>query len=288
LNKNLLRRSAKPLLGLAILGLLIAQLDFRLLREVVLDVDIYFFSFSLLSCVLANVLCALRWQRIAEIYGLKISVREALTLYFQGVSANTVLPGGIVGGDVWRTIGLVRKNFNKLDSARSVLLDRASGLWALSLISSAALVISWVSSDVLRGLSPALVGFYGFGLAAIVSSVFLGLFASFRLEGNAVFRTKAISIVSQILFIVGFWCCLQATGAEVDPVISTAACAAIFLGAVVPASVGGFGSREFASVFVLGFIGVSQEAGFVASVLFGLTATIQGIAFLPLVFRREG
>jgi glycosyltransferase 2 family protein len=285
--KNTIKKSFKPLLGLLILVLIIVQLDSTLLKDIIVKVDILLFLGSVTLCTIANILCALRWQKIASRFGPLLNSREFLKAYFQGVTANTVLPGGIIGGDIWRAISLGSKGFAKGKASLTVMLDRIAGFWALGIISFAALIVAFLGSNALFHVSPTLVGIYGLVLCLVAILPLLGVFFGFMAESSAVYKTALISVSSQCLFIAGFWCCLRAVGSDLDTLLLAAACAAIFLGAVVPASIGGFGSREVASIFFLGALGVSHEASFVSSVMFGLTSTIQGILFLLLFLRKS-
>jgi uncharacterized membrane protein YbhN (UPF0104 family) len=82
--------------------------------------------------------CGLRWRKIVTQLGQPLEKRLALNLYFQGITANTVLPGGIIGGDIWRIFGLSTLGMSKKIATQSVVMDRAIGFWALSTISLAA------------------------------------------------------------------------------------------------------------------------------------------------------
>lgn len=285
MNKELLSRIGKPVLGLGLLLLLVSQLDMERLRSIASQISVPWFLAALILAVLANALCALRWRKIVGIFGHAISPNEAIRLYFQGVTANTVLPGGIVGGDIWRTIGLARKGVSKMGAARTVLLDRVAGFWGLSLLSLAALGIAWSTNQIPAGIASEFAVIYGFLLAGAAIAPMAGFVVKLSRESGAIFQTTAFSITVQLMTMMAFWCCLMAVGSDIRIALLASVCAGIFLGAVVPASIGGFGSREVAAVFFLSAVGISPEPGFVASFLFGLTATIQGLAFFLLVLK---
>lgn len=285
MNKDLLKRFGKPALGLGLLLLLVSQLDTKQLGRVLADISLPWFIAAVLLATAANLTCAFRWQKIVAMFGRQMSGSEALRLYFQGVTANTVLPGGIVGGDIWRTVALVRKGETKINAARTVLLDRVSGFWGLALLSLAALGVAWWGGEIAAGSHGALVGIYALALGAVGLAPLAGFLIRLSRESVAILKTIPFSAAAQLLTMIAFWCCLSAVGVGTNLAMLASVCAGIFLGAVVPASIGGFGSREVAAVFFLAAIGVSPEPAFVASFLFGLTATIQGLLFFLLVLK---
>lgn len=281
-NTETLRRLIRPLLGLALLLSVLSQLQIERLQAAWFDVHPGWCAGAFLSALGANVLCALRWQHIVADFGGSISKPAAIALYFQGVAANTVLPGGIVGGDIWRTLGLAKQGMSKLIAAKTVFLDRASGFWSLSVLAVPALLVS-------RGRAlvdaPAAMGvLYSAAMLAIALGPFV-LLPLRAAQSRIIFKTAAVSIASQALTIFAFVACLRAVNVTADLTAIAALCAGIFLGAVVPASIGGFGSRELASLFLLSVLGIAPEAAFLGSVLFGLTATLQGLISLAIWIR---
>jgi len=62
----------------------------------------------LILASLANLTCALRWKAIVVELGQPLTSSSAIVLYFQGVTANTVLPGGLsaaMSGVRWGSLG---------------------------------------------------------------------------------------------------------------------------------------------------------------------------------------
>jgi glycosyltransferase 2 family protein len=99
-------------------------------------------------------------------------------------------------------------------------------------------------------------------------------------EHPLVLRSLPVSILSQWLTVLAFWSCMVAAGASLGLAEVTVLASAVFLLALVPASLGGFGAREAGAVFFLAWVGVNAEAALLGSLLFGLTATLQGLAGL--------
>lgn len=278
---GILRRLIKPALGLGLVIALLAQLQLSELRRVLESAQ---WSWAVLAFVLAcsaNLTCALRWRAIVTQLDQPLTAWQAITLYFQGVTTNTVLPGGIIGGDVWRTLGLSKIGMTTSDAARSVLLDRASGFWALSFIALGAFLLHLGIGERPEVNAPTLLQMVFYALILIISMAPLVLWKINPKLIRITVGSAAISVISQALTIAAFVCCLLAVQAEFSILAVTIFCAGIFLAAVVPASIGGFGSRELASVFFLTAVGIQSETAFLGSVLFGLTATAQGLLSLP-------
>ena len=92
-----------------------------------------------------------------------------------------------------------------------------------------------------------------------------------------------LSVLVQLLAATSLWFCARAVGAEVPYLTTVSISAAIFMSGALPLSVGGFGPREFAASFVLPLVGVSPESAVASSILYGLTASLQGVMAAPLL-----
>ncbi len=293
-----MKRFLKPILGLGLLALLLSQLDSARLKDTISQLNWAWALLAVMLAIVANMACAYRWRGIAhQLSDRKIlSPGAAIELYFQGVAANTVLPGGIIGGDIWRTVGLSKKGLSKLIAAKTVFLDRVSGFWALSIFATFAFVFTFLASptsnlaaQVLRAPKDLVIA-YGLVMGLIaVTPVAATLIAKryAAMEGKGLINSLPLSLASQALTIAAFWACLMAANATVSLLLLSLVAAGIFLGAVVPASIGGFGSREVAAVFFLAALSVAPETAFVASFLFGLTATVQGALYAPLLLIKR-
>lgn len=256
---------------------------------------------------IGNLCSALRWAHIARAMGLPIRSAQAIRLYAQGITLNTVLPGAIVGGDLWRSVGLHRQANVATSVATSatttatslaasgfaVLFDRISGVWVLALV--ALLALPWAMHQ--HELSPMLLLPYGAGLAAIFLAPLLPglawladhagarpkLAQAARLLNKLHQAQKLLwtmlpwSLLVQTFSIGALWCCQQAIGLQLDPLTTVALAGGLFIAAVIPISLGGFGSREAAAMLLYGVLGAEPQAGVAASVLYGLSAVALGV-----------
>ena len=141
-----LKRFLKPALGLGLVALLLSQLQPGELLATLKSTDWQLALLGLALACLANLACSLRWRKIVVQMGQPLKKDSALQLYFQGITANTVLPGGIIGGDIWRVLGLARMGMSKTSATQSVVLDRVIGFWALSALALAALCAQLILS----------------------------------------------------------------------------------------------------------------------------------------------
>jgi len=272
-----LNKVYRPALGLLLLSLAFFQIDFGQLRSAILSTNFIWFFLALFLALLANFCCATRWQGIVLSYQLPMGWVQSVKLYFQGVMANTVLPGGIIGGDLWRLFGLIQLGAAKLTAAETVFFDRVSGLWSLTWISLAASMFGLVGDIGESQREIAIIYFVALLCTAIGPLLFFRVTA---VRIPMLLSVAPISVFSQLLTVSSFLCCALASGVDASYLSIAAICVGVFIAAALPASVGGFGSREIASIFFLGSLGASAETAFLCSVLFGLTATVQGLTFM--------
>lgn len=283
-----LKRFLKTALGMCLIAILLSHLQVEEILLKLNSANWIWGSLGLLMASFANLVCGLRWRKIVTQLGQPLEKRLALKLYFQGITANTVLPGGIIGGDIWRIFGLSTLGMSKIFATQSVVLDRAIGLWALSTISLAAFF-----TQLLLGQHRIFQAPQDLKLLYLISLLCISLSPALLWWMNSkwvrgMFWPSVIALVSQLFTVSTFLCCLKAFGVDVSTLAVVILCTGIFLGSVVPASIGGFGSREIVSVFLLASLGIQAEVAFLASVLFGLTDVTQGIFALPSwLFRKS-
>ncbi|MBQ9338395.1 MAG: flippase-like domain-containing protein [Lentisphaeria bacterium] len=78
----------------------------------------------------------LRWCMLLRGQGIRIPLRRALSLTFQGCMFSLFMPGGAVGGDVLKAAFLTRetKDGHKIEGVTTIFLDRVIGMMGLFLL----------------------------------------------------------------------------------------------------------------------------------------------------------
>jgi uncharacterized membrane protein YbhN (UPF0104 family) len=309
----------KPLLGLALLAGLVSLTDTTALTATFLQADLPLFGLALALAIAANLICVLRWRSVCERLGIPASYPYLLSAYAQGISANSVLPGGIVGGDAWRSLAIAKlaDQGQKHQSVLTVLLDRVSGFWGLTWLSLAAgLVASLASAPGTSATVPAEQAWFdsALGQAYLLALLLIGVAPVIgrlihrswlkRYEERhhnkwlymiiqvvhtypVLMRTLAHSVLVQIITVSAFWLCLASVGVSLSWWLLAALCGGVFLSGILPAALGGFGARELGAVAFITPFGYSKEGVLAGSVLFGLTATIQGLMGLWFWFKAQ-
>jgi glycosyltransferase 2 family protein len=322
-------RFVRPLLGLALLAGLLSLTDPQALLTTFQQTDLKLFVAALVLAIVANLICVYRWQLIAGELGVQAPYGFLLSAYAQGISANSVLPGGIVGGDAWRSLAIAKKanEGSKHQGLLSVLLDRVSGFWGLTWLSLSAGLVAILMSTPPGPVSQAETGSVGsmqwfdstlgqaylFSLFAIALAPMLGRLLHmgwlhrFEQEHHrqrlgkwvtsiiqiinalpVLKKTLLISVLIQIMTATAFWMCLLSVNVNTPWWLLTALCGGVFLSGILPAALGGFGARELGAVAFITPFGFAKEGVLAGSVLFGLTATIQGVIGLWFWFKARG
>jgi len=132
--KRVRKALLRGLLGLAVLGAVLALADPARVAAQLGRAQPLWLAAGLAAGIASNLVSALRWRALARWLGADVSVRDACRWYFQAIGLNALLPGAVVGGDVYRAVVLRRAGQDTAASGWSVVLDRTSGLWMLCAI----------------------------------------------------------------------------------------------------------------------------------------------------------
>lgn len=267
------------------------------------------FLAALVFAIITNLICAHRWRAIAGLLQANMTYAKAITLYGQALAANSVLPGGILGGDLWRALRLSQSApvGHKDVGPASVFLDRASGFWGLAWVSLAGGVV-WVamapplhegmqSYFLIHLFALTLVLAAPFVLSRLARPIISRLLLTFKIKflravlqmllkvaaaTPLLLKTLPHSLGAQVFTQLALWSCLKAVGLDIPTLLLVGVSSGILLASVIPVAVGGFGPRELGAAAFLSPFGYPSEGLIAGSILFGLTATIQGA--MSLVF----
>lgn len=284
----------RTLLGLALLGAVLALADPRRVLASLGQAHPGWLLAGFAAAIASNLVSALRWRALARWLGADMGMRDAIRWYFQAIGLNALLPGAVVGGDLYRAVVLRRTGQDAVASSWSVVLDRVSGLWMLCAIGGLGAAASADTLGAALGLSPALLR----GMALCGTALWLVLpwclpallrhgagwrwlaplrTAAVRPDfqrqlGRQALASGAVQVLSAAALAAGG----LALGIQLPPAAWAWAIAPVFLMAALPVSVGGWGTREAAAVAALAPFGVAVPAAVGAAMLYGVYGLVQG------------
>ena len=279
--------------SLALLGAVVALADPARVLAQLRHAHPGWLAMGLAAAIASNIVSAWRWRALARWLGADVGLRDASRWYFQAIGLNALLPGAVLGGDVYRAVVLRRAGQDTLASSWSVVLDRVSGLWMLCAIGGlgaaacADVLAPWLRLPagafvalmlagtalwlVLPWALPALLRRWGLRWLAPLRA------AAERPDFNQQMGWQALSSAAvQVLSAAALAGGGLALGVQLPLSAWAFAIAPVFLMAALPVSVGGWGTREAAAVAALAPFGVAAPAAVGVGVIYGLYALVQG------------
>ena len=250
---------------------------------------------------------AIRLMLCVRLLGGEVTTRGAwVACQYGGFFSHT--PISFVGGDAMRIWHLVKLDVPLADSAKAVVVDRALGFMAMM---SFVIVTSPLLYSAIRDVTM-LTGYVilvTIGAAAIVAFLLLGGVRpiptrSRILRWIAEFATVSrylavrprlaaeaflLALTVSVLNVIAIWGIALGYSGEVGFITALAATPVVFLIAMVPISVAGWGLREGAFVVAFGLFGVPASAALSISVTFGIAVLLaySPAAVLLVMARRQ-
>jgi len=241
-------------------------------------------------CVLLN--NTVRWRIVMKSLAAALPFGQTFQILYIGIFFNQVLPSS-VGGDAVRMFLVYKTGVGVRPAVNSILLERAATLLGLILlvVATQPLLLSRIGGDPARFAFPVL------AVAAVAGIAFVMLLDRFPpamqtwriIQGIATLAEDArrfflklkyslpaiglgfvgFSLISLLAFVL-------ALGLDID--ISLADCLVlvppVMLVTTIPISVAGWGVRETAMVFALGFAGVGEQEAVLLSLLLGVLMVV--------------
>lgn len=265
----------------------------KLLKYIQLETILFAIFFMLLG----HLGSSLRFHFIVNRLKRKLLIQDAIKVSFVALWFNQLLPTGM-GGDVVRAI-MLAKTCGRTRIILSALLDRALGLlWMVLMIlifiptvlasrlnAEATIAIGTVCLIVLTiGFSPMWITAR---LCKITTNRYLYSVCRFLpLLGHAmrmVILTRtfyklllylALSFVPYVIYVSLLG---QSFGLGLTLLEYIAVVPVIFIAMQFPISIGGWGVRELASLYVFSYMGISEEVAVIISILYGFGLLITSI-----------
>jgi len=230
---------------------------------------------------LGIVLSAWRWQRVLDVFDVRVPLRTLTKHYFAGQFVGNVLPSTI-GGDVVRVSRGATTTGSGSVAFASVVLERLSGFIALPLLVFIGFLLrpslldnnhAWIALAIAFGTlvllalilvvagHPKLAGRFAEheNWMRFVGAVHVGI-DRLRRQPRDAFGVLGAAVVYQLSVVAALYCAVQALDISIPNAAVIAFIPAVAMGQVVPLSVSGFGVREGLLVLLLHPLGVSTSS----------------------------
>jgi uncharacterized membrane protein YbhN (UPF0104 family) len=271
----------------ALLWFALRTVDFSLLADGFTQARAGLLLAGVLVLALQPLIGAVRWFVIMRQLGAEISLAQSVRLTYVSTLLNQVLPGG-VGGDAIRMWFSFREGHQLSHALNGVALDRILGFVAL-LAAASLCALSLDGSPRLRMLAASLAPIAVGALIALAVMMILdripaslARFRSVRALGylakdarkllfspGCAPQVLALSLLGIANLCVSLFLFLLAFNASLDALLLAAAVPPLILASSLPITVGGWGTREAATVAMMSALSAAPEPGLLASITFG-------------------
>lgn len=286
-------------------------IPYQKIIELYADADKFLLILAFLVFWLSLIVAVARWRFLLLVLKIKATFREIIYSYFSGLFLNLFFPS-LVAGDLFRAYSISSRHSRKEEVISSILMDRFSGIVALTLIALAGfsfLEHPFKHQDVLLCL---LVLFLAviFLLFIIFSRSFFKFF--FRIfKKRTLFYQKLLSLHRQLYFFrekpfifcrvliysliiqflvpIGFFLASLAFGLSLHPIIFFAVIPIVMVAAFIPLTIAGAGTREALTVYFLSGYGVASSVSLgiaLVNLIYTVTAGILGGVAYVAVYHR--
>ncbi len=242
---------------------------------------IAFLVAGLLLTALGIVLSAWRWQRVLEVFDVRLPLRTLTGHYFAGQFVGNVLPS-TVGGDVVRVSRTATTTGSGSVAFASVVLERLTGFVVLPLLVFLGFLFrpslldnnhAWIALAIgcgtllLLGVillvtgQPRLAGRFAEreNWMRFIGAVHVGI-DRLRHRPRDVFGVLGTAILYQLSIVAALYCAARALDISVPNMALLAFVPAVAMSQTIPLSVSGFGVREGMLVLLLHPLGVSTSS----------------------------
>jgi glycosyltransferase 2 family protein len=292
-------RLLAPLALIALLGLLALRTDLAALQAAMSQVSVTHVILGLVLIQVQVVISALRWRFTAKRLTQDIPVSLAISEYYVASFINQSLPGGI-SGDAIRAYRMRSSGAGGWKApAKAVIYERLSGQLAFFLLAFSGLGI-WpfvVGAEDAGHLSLhlTLVG----GLVMIATGIGLAWarqsfpraaqitndLASVFVRDKAWMVQSFMSLAIVSAYVGTFYVASDAIGATLPWTAALTIIPLCLIAMLIPAGLGGWGTREAAAIALWPLVGASATEGLAASLIYGglsLAGALPGLALLSL------
>jgi len=278
----------KVIVSLGLITLLVNQVDFNKIVNILKNVDITMIIYALILLIIQVFIATTRWQYVLRCQKIMLGYKNTLQILWSGLFFNQAMPSS-VGGDVIRGYYLKKQGMTLGRATLGVLMDRLFGMVGLVFLVLASLPLLFELVD--DSIARSGVLFIALG----ISLALLFIFFTDKLPGNfshlKVIRgfyslsqvgrrcivdhyngliILVISILIHLISVISVMIMAAGLGINVEWSGFLLIIPLVTLMMVVPISIAGWGVREGVMVVGFGYLGVAPEAALALSILYGL------------------
>lgn len=290
------RTWVRPLLGLAVLAVLVASVGTGPFLAGLRLIDAPALAAALGIGVITTVCCAWRWSLVAGGLGVRLPMRAAVAHCYRAIFLNSTLPGGVLG-DVHRAVRHGRDAGDVARGVRAVVWERTAGQ-VVQVVIAVALLAAFPSP--VRRYLPWLAA----GLAVLALALALAARAVPRSGASRWARAArtvvvdvrsgvlgrrtwaGVVIASTVVFaghLATFVVAARTAGTDAPLSRLLPLTLLALLAMAVPLNVGGFGPREGVAAWAFASAGLTAAQGVATGTVYGalvLVASLPGAAVL--------
>lgn len=301
------KKRAILLLKIAIAGalvfFLVKKIDILSVMQNIAGANPWGLFLAFLLITLGVYLSALKWHLLLLNQGVKISLKKSFNIYYIGTFFSSFLPGTI-SGDAIRGVYLFRETGKKMDTASSIIVERALGVVALLLMSVVFYLLNigtfrgtilekiiWVFAAVLATLFA--LYFFGkklifltrifHGRLAFVKPILIS-FATTNSNKKLFLYSFLLSVVFHCLNSLIMYLISLSLGLSISAFLFFVINPIVTVLLMVPISLSGIGVREWAGVTLYPLVGVGATAilavQIVAFLLVVVNSLIGGVIYI--------
>ena len=275
----------KVIVSLGLITLLVNQVDFNKIVNILKNVDIAMIVYALILLIIQVFIATTRWQYVLKCQKIMLDYKNTLQILWSGLFFNQAMPSS-VGGDVIRGYYLKKQGMTLGRATLGVLIDRLFGMIGLVLLVLASLPLLFELVD--DPIARTGVLFIAVGISLALLFIFFtdklpGNFSHFKIikglyslsrEGRHCISNGVIilliSILIHLISVIVVMIIATGLGINVEWSGFLLIIPLVTLMMVIPISIAGWGVREGVMVVGFGYLGVAPEAALALSILYGL------------------
>ena len=295
---NFFLKILRFLICLGLIYFVISKVDYEPLKAIVRDIRIEFCLALIVLIYLQDIIMALKWRVLLLAKEIQLPLTKIIQVDFASKFLSLFVPSTI-SLDLFRAYGLAKAGASKKQTAASIIVDRALGLFALIIVANISVLLFYKAisiPEVAFTSISTLVGFVAFVL--IINSRFVigflsryeatikkykilhkleelrGSINEYKLHKTKLVKVFLLSVVIQTLRMVVYYVASLAVNANVPFQYFVIFTPIVMFLVMLPISLAGVGIRESGFVYFFTKVGVLGTIAFAIPALVSLMVVI--------------